>query len=216
MNPKLRWIFSSIAIVALVSLAVIMLAGSNSAAGKQSEQAPTPIPADLQVEQMRAALQSEELSEAARRSLQEKLAMAEQMAAEQAAGAQLPRRDKVAPPLPAAALENQPAPVQEGIFEGSQGLIRPSSADIRNVWQGERDGVLLQVFAGSLPDDPAQGIVVVVQASQEDPVRTTKWIRAPVETGALQIIEARDSLLIMTGEDGTLLTFNLVTLSFQD
>ncbi len=216
MNPKLRWIFGGITIVALVLLAVMFMASANAAAGKQPEQAPTPIPANLQVEQMRTALQGEGLSEAARRSLQEKLAMAERMAAEQAVGAQLPRRDKVAPPLPAAALESWPAPVQEGIFEGSQGLIRPSSADIRNVWQGERNGVLLQVFAGSLPDDPAQGIVVVVQASPEEMGRKTEWIRPPVETGALQIIEARESLLIMTGQDGTSLTFNLDTLSFQD
>lgn len=216
MNQKPHWIYSGITIVALVSLTVSVMVMAGAAAGKQAGQVATPVPADSEVEQIRRALESDNLSEPGRRSLEEKLAMAERMAAEQAAGAQLPRREKVAPPVPASAIENQAAPIQEGIFEGSQGLVRPPTADIRNVWQGERNGILVQVFAGSLPGEPARGILLVIQANPENMGRQTEWIQAPGGAGALRIVEARESLLILAGQDGSLLAFNLDTLSFQD
>ncbi len=216
MNQKPHWIYGGIMIVVLVGLAVGVLALSSAAAGKQAEQVPTPVPADSQVEQLRRALESDTLSEPARRSLQEKLAMAERMAAEQAAGAQLPRREKVAPPAPASAMANQAVPIQEGIFEGSQGLVRPSTADIRNVWQGEREGRLVQVFAGALPGEPARGILLVVQVDSGDMGRKTEWIQAPDGAGALRIVEAHEASLTLAAQDGSLLTFYLDTLSFQD
>ena len=216
MNQKPHWIYGVITIVVLVGLTLAVMVMAGAAVGKQAEPVATPVPADPEVEQLRKALENDNLSEPARRSLQEKLTMAEQMAAEQAAGAQLPRREKVAPPAPASAIENLAAPIQEGIFEGSQGLVRPSTADIRNVWQGERKGILVQVFAGSLPGEPARGILLVVQVGPEDMGRQTEWIQAPDGAGALRIVEAHEASLTLAGQDGSLLTFNLETFSFQD
>jgi len=217
MKAITRWIYSGLLTTVSLLLIILFLTHSLPAAGKQNEQNPALPPEERQAEQLRQALQRDSLSEPARRSLQEKLAMAEQMAAEQAAGAQAPRQEKVAPPLPAAALQTQaePQPELEGIFEGSQGLIKPAMADIRNVWQAERDGILIQVFAGALPDQPEQGLVLIVQI-RPDLRRTMEMRQAPGATGALRIIEARQALLLLAAEDGSRLTFDLNTLSFQE
>ena len=216
MNEKKRWINGFVLLAVIAGAAALAMSCANPAAGLRAEPAATPAPADdAQIVQLKTALESGKLSEPARRSLQEKLAMAERMQAEQAAGAQLPRREKAAPPLPQAAAPNLPEPLQEGIFDGSQGLVRPSSADILNVWQGARNGNVFQVFAGSLPGDPSQGILLVVQIAP-DMKRKTTWLRPPGQPGALRITAAGGPLLTLAGQDGSTLTFNLDTLSFED
>lgn len=160
--------------------------------------------------------QSAGLSEDAARSVDEKLAMAERMAAEQADAAQV-HTTKV--PLPESAFEPAPAladvEIMDEIFEGSEGLVRPSQAAILNGWQGQRDETLYQVLAGASALNAKQGLLYVMESRLGDTGPSITVYEAPEMTGALRITAVEGNLLIMTAEDGSIWTFDLTARSFE-
>lgn len=204
-----------VGIFALAALAVFIGLAWNTFESASAETRPQQGVEDEQVAKLREQLQSDTLSAEGRRSLEEKLVMAERMATQRAVGAQS-GGSKDAPPLPlsapAAATE---APLVEGIFPGSQGLIKPSQADVLNVWQGERDGVLYQVFAGSTATEPRQGALIVAQENPDKPVREQQGYLAPTGITSLRILSVEGMRVLLETDLGGSLTFDLETRSFE-
>jgi hypothetical protein len=224
---NVKGILSLLALVLLLGIAVFFLVRGTSAAGGGGDggsSSPNPMPTNLptvvdpRVQELRNELDNKALDKAARESIEEKLKMAERIAAERFAGAAQPRDEKTAPALPPGPLlsAEEALNVPEGIFEGSQGLIRPSMAQINNGWQGVRSGEVWQVFAGALADDAAQGLVIIFRENPEKMNRTLLEIQAPGKTGSLSILSVKDHLMVLQTGSGSQLTLNLDTLSFEN
>lgn len=178
---------------------------------------PTPGVEEQHIQELREMLQRTSLSEEARSSVQEKLEMAERLAAQRAsarANPALMQGDK--DPGPAASFMQMPEqPLEEGIFEGSQGLIRPSVADVANVWQGERSGVVYQVFAGSTVEENPRGLVIVVAMAPDRPAGERQFYTSPDEPARLRIVEVQDQRLLLEDEQGRRSFFSLESRIFE-
>lgn len=169
-----------------------------------------------EVNELLGDLNNQGLSQEARDSVEEKLHMAERMASEQAAGASVKQDEKNPPPIPhAPALIADPLEIADQMFEGSQGMIRPTTADISNCWQGARGGKVLQVFAGSPADRPEQGVLILFVEDPKQGQRTTLTLDSPTPDGALRILEVKENIMTLQAGGGSQFQFNLETLAFQ-
>jgi hypothetical protein len=221
---KQRHIQALTTLLAFVALAAaISLARSTAQTASLSSAPQTParyqaVEDDPQVQALRGQLADPALSEEGRRTVEKKLIMAERMAWEVAAGQAAPRTEKIAPALPAepaqAALQIQAAD-EDVLFEGSEGLVRPSLALIINGWEGSRGGARYQVFAGSTPAEPFRGALVVVELEPGRPTGAHERYLAPDGTTMLRILEATETGLILEGDAGARLFFNLALRSFS-
>jgi len=206
-------------IAVLAALATLGF-GISFATGSKPENTPnvqvTPPSEDAQVQKIREQLRQDGLSDEGRQSLEEKLQIAERSAAQQAEGSAAKRSVKN-PPLPAAASMEQPEDeFIEGIFEGSQGLVRPSQADIINVWQGQHNGEFHQVFAGSSVEPPGRGLLIVVTLDDDRPTGQRQLYLAPEGAAVLRIIEVDAGRLLLETDSGARLSFDLSTREFVE
>jgi hypothetical protein len=107
----------------------------------------------------------------------------------------------------------QPVEIQEGIYEGSGGLLRPWEADIRNTWEGFRGGQPLRILAGAPVDDANAGLVLII-----DPVTAGEQAGLHGYTasgsGPLRIVSVKDTQVFLQKEDGTAVIFDLVKRTF--
>lgn len=208
--------------IALSLAALVVFAGIASLTGGQSAQADSPEPdyEENHVQELRTLLNSGQLSDAGRESLQAKLEMAERMAAERQAARNAlqagPREKVISEEMRVFSAPEQPQPAPEGIFEGSEGLVRPSLAQINNTWQAERSGSLYQVFAGSLPDQPEQGLLIVSQIAPDRPVGEREVYLAPSNAGSLRILSVDGQTLRLEGASGMKLSFDLDSRTYQE
>jgi hypothetical protein len=103
------------------------------------------------------------------------------------------------PPLPPSLAEK---PLQ-GIIENGQAPLPPRYA-IQNQWQAKQDdGDWLQVWAGSLRDDPEQGLLVVQQIKHHFTQRETpRVIEATYGAGSLKIVSAKGMTLHLVDASG--------------
>lgn len=214
MKQKIR---NAIAIV--VVLAALGLAFS-FATGSGSENVPavkaTPGSEADQVQKLREQLALPVLSEEGRQGLEEKLQIAERSATEQAAAGTAKRSVKN-PPMPAAApMAETDSELMEGIFEGSQGLVRPSQADITNVWQGRFDGVVYQVFAGASVEQPVKGMLIVAALEDDSPTGQRQMYTAPGDAAKLRIIRVEQGVLLLETDAGAQISFDLSSRQFSE
>lgn len=146
-----------------------------------------------------------DLDEQTRRSIEEKLAMAERVATEQAKGQPAPKNPNQTPEL----IPVTDPPFQTGIFEGQAGEFKPSQAKIQNRWQGIVNGDYVIVFAGSLANDSEQGIVYIQQISSDK--RSTTWTSYPTpeKSGAVHIVQAETFRLVLNTDGGNTLYFDV-------
>jgi hypothetical protein len=107
-----------------------------------------------------------------------------------------------------------PVEIQEGIYEGSGGLLRTWEADIRNTWEGSRGGQQLRILAGAPVDDPSSGLVIVI-----DPVAAGEnaglYGYASPGSGPLRITSVEDTQVTLQQEDGSLVIFDLLKRAFR-
>jgi hypothetical protein len=211
-----NWIAGLITIVMVFGLVVVVLLQGTNASGTPTLQETTPDMENEEIARLRRLLAKDDLSAEDRRGLEEKLEMAERMAAEQAAPRQ-PRSTKIAPPQSFSAQYNEQEPAfTEGIFEGSEGLIRPSLADIANLWQGSRNGKQMQVFAGAFSENlGGEGVIIVMDLLPDKPIGTMTNYPAPDGTGPLRIVEVGESEVVLQTVSGDRLIFDLTSRSFQ-
>lgn len=211
------WLPALMAVFALLVIVTLVFARGGTA-GKNQPSDGSPGFDEIQIQKISEQLKNEQLSPEARSSLQEKLEIASRMATQQALSRPDPSAGalpKVPPPLPAEALANGSPDVIEGIFSGSQGLVRPSQATVTNMWQGERDGKLYQVFAGAGFDDPTQGLLIVSVQQPDKPYGARAEYLAPARSGALRILEVTGMQIAVVTENGANLTFDLALKQFH-
>ncbi len=209
-------------ILLLISVLSLLVVGGLLLSRSSAVQAVLPKPTAVvggenqEMLHLQSVLQNDSLSPEVRGSVEEKLAMAERMAVEQAQG-QVTHGPKVLTPLPTqpAALITTVHPIEEGIFEGSAGLIRPSMLNVVNGWQGLWNGSVIQVFAGASPLNSNQGIFLWVAMNQDGSGRKMKMLNAPDQSGALRIKSVENGFVSLDSEGGDPLVFDLNTQSFQ-
>jgi hypothetical protein len=218
-DSKRTFALVALAVMSILVVSVLVLVNTQPA---QSSQVATLIPASagsdgVMIKELSSMLNSRKMSDEDRKSLETKLEMAERLAAQR----------QVDPskrgPKPAAQPINQPAelmsqsnePIQDEVLEGSEGLIRPSEATVLNLWQGERNGLYYQVFAGATVEDQPQSMVIMVQTNLDQSQRKQQTYLAPQNIGALRVVEVKDMRVTLSGENGGQVVFNLESQSFE-
>jgi len=149
-----------------------------------------------------------------RESLNEKLEIEALKATQKAAGEANPAPKDKLPPAPTVvnqAVANPPAP--SGIYNGSEGMVKPEQAQINNYWQGAFNGKALMVMAGSEPVDTSKGLVIVV-SSDGFSVTGFEIVLAPQGVGSLKVVEATGAILTLEDQSGNRLTFDLASQAF--
>lgn len=161
------------------------------------------------VEALRAELDNPLLSAEARRSLEEKMALA------------LPSPALVTPvekELPLAAQSAavfEPLPTEEALVEGSEGLVQPAIASIANTWGGPVGENYVQVLAGAFTESPDQGMLMVITLRPGSAQAERQTIYAPSYTGQLRILERQEDELVIQAANGQIFRFNLDTLQLH-
>jgi hypothetical protein len=104
--------------------------------------------------------------------------------------------------------------------EPAHGIVNnnasPFQADeylIENEWQEIVAGQWVQIYAGSLPDDPTQG-VVIVRVSPLDWSQTTTVGVYKVRGGTLRIVSAANRILVLHSSSGAHFRFDAVGWKF--
>jgi hypothetical protein len=168
-----------------------------------------PTPRQTELERLQAQLLDPKLNPESREILIKKIEILRLEEEQHQAGKKAPAPKGVEPTF-----ETQPqamavAEIESGIYNGSEGMIRPSQAQINNYWQGLLEGEVTLVFAGAAADDPEQGLVIVmnVSADSNGDVRFTR-ITAPSRGGALTVIAEEDGVIRLEAAGGDVLRFS--------
>lgn len=217
MKPQIQiWIIASLALAGLAGIFSLVRGTSTSQPAALLAQS-TPSAEDQHIQQLREILSKNNLSEEGRSSVQEKLEMAERLADQQAAGkAARSASQNAKDPGSAASFWQAPEqPLTEGIFEGSQGLVRPSAADIANVWQGQMSGAVYQIFAGSTVDDSPRGLVIVVKLDPDKPAGERQTYIDPDGSARLRILEVQGNRLLLENDQSIQSYFNMESRTFE-
>lgn len=114
-----------------------------------------------------------------------------------------------------AVVDTIPADFKPRIVEGSEGLVHTWEADIRNLWEGSYEGQFFQVLAGASPDDPSQGLLIVMITDPMQVDNQMKTILAPAGSGALRVTGWEAASLRLSSESGAPFTFDLATLTIK-
>jgi len=203
----LRWFVIGIVVFVFVGgLFLVLLMQANPTSGRSY---PTPsisyiASVEDEIKTYREML-NDNLDEQTRRSIEEKLAMAERVATEQAKGQPALKNPNQTPEL----IPVKDPTFQTGIFEGQAGEFKPSQAKIQNRWQGIVNGDYVIVFAGSLGNDSEQGIVYVQRISSDK--RSTTWTSYPTpeKLGPVRIVQAETFRLVLDTDGGNTLYFDV-------
>jgi hypothetical protein len=102
-----------------------------------------------------------------------------------------------------------------GIFDGNiSENIRSDVATIINMWQGVVNSEFIQVFAGSLANNPHQGVVFVSTTAPDWKGGSWEQINAPSPSGALRILSEQNGRLKLASENGNFYYFDLPSHQF--
>ncbi len=107
--------------------------------------------------------------------------------------------------------------VETGIFEGSEGMIRPSQATILNYWRGVVNGKILMAFAGAKANAEQKGMVILMVTSLDPAVSDTVFETYvdPAQRGHLRVVDAKDGILSLQRANGDLIKFDLNKKTFE-
>jgi hypothetical protein len=157
-----------------------------------------------EINHYRQVLAENNIDEQTRRSIEEKLAIAERIAT------RVSHPWATVDPLETPQLipvEDPPFPT--GIFEGGGATFRPNMAVMLNRWHGIVNGVPTIVFAGSPTNDPEQGVVFIMRMSGERKSVSWSSYPTPVRSGPVRILSAEGYHLILSTEAGDILYFDV-------
>jgi len=157
-----------------------------------------------EINHYRQVLAENNIDEQTRRSIEEKLAIAERIATQVSHP-----RATVDPRETPQLIPLEDAPFQTGIFEGSGGALRPAQAVLINRWQGIVNDVLTIVFAGYTGGDREQGIVYIQRMSGERKSVSWSSYPTPMRSGPVRILSAEGYRLILSTEAGDILYFDV-------
>lgn len=203
------WVFASL--VLLVAFLILFDKPLNLDTAS-SQPYPPPMSDDVASNEIRTYQKMLEgnLDEQMRKSIEEKLAIAERVATQFAKGQQIQDWPEKTPQF----IQVTDGPAITGIFEGQGQEIRPSVAVINNGWAGFVQDLYILVFAGSLVDDPTQGVLYVLKIS-DDRTRS-EWSRylTPSKNGSLRIVREENSRLLLSSDLGSPYYFDIPGMQF--
>jgi hypothetical protein len=213
MIPRFQYgIFGNV-VLSIMILMVITAGGALSACSISAQAQPESGVTSAEVERLRQQLQSSDLDEILRQSLEEKLMMAERQAEEQAAGLANPAsKDKNQ--LASAPQVTDPEPLS-GLFEGGDGYFHPWQMTVVNHWIGNLKGEHTVIYAGSLGEDPLQGVLVVLTVQGDTGETRQVSYLTPEKLGALRIVEVKEDTVVLTTTDGVQMLFDLINRKFN-
>jgi len=175
-----------------------------------------PIREAWNIQQMKESLFDPALDVTMRENLTEKIELAQkaQQAVLESAASPAP---KEAPVLPRYSMNSLMGEWQSasGIYEGSDGLVRPEDVTISNYWQGVVAGKGIAVLAGADASDPAQSILIVLTTELPDGVSTYQRLPLQEKAGKIRIVHADFPRLTLQSAEGRQWIFNVETLSLE-
>ncbi len=161
---------------------------------------------EVEAERLREQLESKTLDAQTRKSLEEKLGMAELALEErELVGETVYAQGMPVPTPPASRAE---IAFQTGVLEGGEDILPPSEAVLVNRWQGMVGQEYWQVFAGANGSDSSQGLVVRVITSPDRLNSKFDKVKAPPGDGAFTIINGDQTQLLLQAESGRQYVFN--------
>jgi len=191
--------------IVLIVLALCLVAGystARSVATKPKPLAYTPVPTDLlnsslsEIQVLEQELQGD-LDTETRKSLEAKLQILYSQATQQAIGIQqltaMPANGKTFVP-PTFEFKGQR---ETGIIQYPSVPFPSTEYKITNAWQDMVDGKYVLVFAGTLANDPEQGVVIVLVESP----RQYRQYLTPTKSGAISITDAKGLRLVIRSSD---------------
>jgi hypothetical protein len=128
---------------------------------------------------------------------------------------QLNAPDGVTPDLTPVPSIGPPEAWESGIFEEQEAPFPSSQFSILNRWQKDRDGVHIAVYAGSLGDDPDQGVVVVATTPLDLSDAAWSLYPTPTRSGAVRILAASGSVVLLQACAGDHFGFDIDTRSYR-
>lgn len=144
--------------------------------------------------------------------LAEKLAVLERLAADRAPSGPQPAKPLDAQSAAPALEMKPPAPRPAGILTQGRPPLSGMAFAGTNAWAGEVNGAWTVIFAGYDPQNPAQGLVVVVQPD----AGYLSIIPAPTPGGALTVTGFAPGQLSLQDASGALLVFDVSNFGFQE
>jgi hypothetical protein len=148
-----------------------------------------------------------------RDSLTEKLAIVQQVQADQVYGqAHLASKDPAL--APGAPVVSDPG-FLEGIFDEAGSMAHAWEGTFNNHWQAQVGSDFVIVSAGATAEDAPQGQVMVVRVSSDRGQVSRKFFIAPAYVGSLTVSAVAGSQIMLSAENGELVIFDLETETFQ-
>ncbi len=160
-----------------------------------------------QINHYKELLKNKELSEEARKSLEEKLAMVETQAdlyAQVNSGIGSESKD-----LQAKVQTSIDPDFATGIFNGDEGIFSPSVAVINTYYQTPNGDAYTQAFAGKTGADPQQGVIIIAETSADRLTTNFTQYLTPVKEGAVRIENVDNGMLFLRTESDNTLVFDL-------
>jgi hypothetical protein len=102
-----------------------------------------------------------------------------------------------------------------GIFADDPGPFYSGDFTMENRWQGERNGQFVQVYAGTTPAQPEQGLVIVLVTNFNYQSEPAQWLNPPTATGSLHVVSQIGDQLLLESTTGKQWILNLNTLEWQ-
>ncbi len=110
-------------------------------------------------------------------------------------------------------LPQQKALMEQGVLPVREDFLVAQGLKISNMFRGELNGTVVEVYAGSVMDDPNQGLVILAIDS------LSVWLKVfdPMASGSLQVIEANGlRLTLQTKAGDNRLYFDIPAQQFVD
>jgi hypothetical protein len=102
-----------------------------------------------------------------------------------------------------------------GIIQEGQAPFPSALYTFQNQWHEILDGAHVQAYAGSLTDDPSEGIIAIQVTSLDLSTVSTQIYPTPSRAGAVRIVAADGPRLGLAAANGATFVFNVATRTFN-
>jgi hypothetical protein len=193
----------------VVSVALIHAVQASS---KEAPPGQTVTPPERLVNQER--LIDPNLDVQSRASLAEKLELQQRLEENRKAGEVAPAPKNITPEFSGAGMKGIAETPMSGIFPGSDGMVRPEEAEIINYWAGSFEGSGWTVLAGSMPQDPTRGVVIVLK-NDGFSLTDYQFVAAPDGVEQLRVVSADNGTILLEDRQGKKVKFSLPSMRFS-
>jgi hypothetical protein len=173
----------------------------------------TPVSASS-LESMQRQLFDPKLDVASRESLMEKIDLQKKADADREAGISNPAPKDATGALPQANSAMAQAENSSGIYEGSDAIVKPDEAQVNNYWQGKLGDLDTVVLAGSVPNDPTQGLILLISSGSGAQTGSYERFLTPEKNGSLRIVSVHDTRIVLQTANGGQIQFDLTQKGF--